>query len=350
MELKRIRARYQVTANDQDITAALAQRFLGLRLADESGTDSDTLEITLADQDPAQPVKIPPKGAELAVFIGWDADPLTPMGVFVCDEIELGGWPGTMTIRARGAIYKATPKGKTDLQSQKARSWPKGTKLGDLAAKIAKEHGMQPVVAQQLAAIVLPQFDQTEESDISFLLRVAKRYDAIVKPSGGTLVLAKRGASENASGGALPVVTITPDLVADWTYTASSREAPGTVIAYWHSTKASKKIQVQVGSGDPVKRLRHYYPTEDAATSAAQAELDRRTRAQVKFNCTVQGDPLLGADARLLLPAGLWREGVAGEWLVDRVEHVLDASGGYCCHLDAEIPQDKADEADTDEE
>lgn len=342
MELKRIKARYQVTANDADITAVIARHFLAMRITDETGISADTLEITLHDTDQAHPIKIPPKGAELRVAIGWDNDPLTPLGMFVCDEVEVGGWPSYMVIRGRAAIYEETPKGKKDLQTQKARSWPQGTKLGDMVAKIAREHGMESVVSDSLAIIALPQFDQTEESDISFLLRVARRYDAIVKPAGGKLVMTKRGDSKGAGGVALPVLTIVPEQTTTWSMTQSTKESPGTVIAYWHSTKAAKKIMVQVGGGDPIKRLRQYYPTAAAAVAAAEAEYKRRQRGQVRFTCTTQGDTGLTADSRLLLPSSGWREGVAGEWLINRVEHVLDASGGYVCSLDAEVPVERA--------
>jgi phage protein D len=348
MGLTRIKANYLVLANDLDVTAAIRDRFLGLRLSDETGFNADTLEITLADHDPLNPIKRPPKGAELQVSLGWDLDPLTPMGTYICDEIELGGWPGYMVIRARAAVNEATPKGKTDLATQKARSWPSGTTLKAMAEKIAKEHGLVAVVGTQLAAIVLPQFDQTEESDISFLLRVAKRYDAMVKPAGGFLVVQKRGTSENGQGQALPLAIIEAEDCTSFSYTESSKESPGTVIAYWHAKKAAKKTQVMVGSGEPVRRLRQFYPTEEAATAAAEAEQARRKRGQVKFACVCQGNPMLGAESPLVLPSGSWREGVAGQWLVTRVEHAVDASGGYVCSLDAELPgKDDAEGDDT---
>jgi phage protein D len=335
MELTRVRAAFQVTANDQDITRMIAERFAGLRVTDETGISADLLEITLVDHDPANPIQIPPKGAELAVSIGWEGSDLVPQGLFVCDEIELGGWPAYMVIRARAAVYETTPKGKTDMQTQKVRAWPAGTKLGDMAKKIAQEHGMAAAVSPALAGTVLPRFDQTEESDISFLLRVAKRYDAIVKPAGGKLLLTKRGASQSAEGVALPKLTIEPGQCADFTMVESSKESPGTVVAYWHSTKGAAKIEIKAGSGEPVRRLRHYYPTAAAATAAAEAELDRRRRGQHKFTARVQGDPLLSADATLVL-SGAWRPGVAGDWLISRVAHVIDAGSGYTTELEAE--------------
>ena len=83
-----------------------------------------------------------------------------------------------------------TQAGKSTLRTQKSREWAKGTKLGDMARKIAKEHGMAPAVMDTLAKIALPHIDQADESDLHFLGRVVKKYDGIVKPAAGKLVLA----------------------------------------------------------------------------------------------------------------------------------------------------------------
>lgn len=327
---------YRIVANSQDITATIAARLISLRITDESGILSDTLEIIISDSDPSDPVQLPPTGAELEVFLGYDGA-FARMGLFVADELELGGWPGHLTIRGRAAAYEKTPKGKTDLQTQKVRSWPKNTKLGDMVAKIAKEHGMDPVVSSSLKSVQLPQFDQTEESDISFLARIAKRYDAIVKPAGGKLLFTKRGESKTASGEDMPTITINAIDATDWRMTKTTREAPGTVIAYWHSTATARKNEIKVGDGDPVKRLRHFYPTAEAAKQGAQAELDKRKRAETKFNLTMPGDTMLAAEAKLK-PVG-FHPAVAAEWLVTRVVHSLEPGVGYRCEVESEIPK-----------
>lgn len=332
----KIAPQYRVTANSQDITAAIKDRLISLRLTDEMGFQSDMLEIHLADHDPANPIQKPPKGAELEVWLGYDGQ-VQRMGLFVADEIEMAGWPGTMTIRARAAAYENTPKGKTDLQTQKARSWPDKTKLGDMVAKIAKEHGMEAAVAKSLASITLPHFDQTEESDISFLVRVTKQYDAVVKPSGGKLTVAKRGESQSVSGDALPTVTLAATDCTSFRLVEATRESPGTVVAYWHSTAKGKRNEVKVGSGDPVKRLRHAYPTEDAAKAAAQGDLDKRVRGEAKLSVSMPGDPLVQAEGKLTLTG--FRDSVDGEWLIKRVEHEMDGQG-YSCHVECEKPKD----------
>lgn len=330
-----IASQFRVSANASDITAAVASRLISLRLTDDTGYQSDLLEIVLADNDPANPIQIPPKGAELEVWLGYDGD-LSRMGLFVCDEIELAGWPGTMTIRGRAAVYDKTPKGKTDLQTQKVREWPDKTKLGDMVSKIAKEHGMEPAVSKSLQSVVLPHLSQTEESDVSFLVRVTKQYDAVVKPSGGKLVVAKRGEGTSTSGDELPAVTLDASQCTSFRMTQATREAPGTVVAYWHNKKSAKRIEVKVGSGDPVKRLRHYYPTQDAAQAAAQGDLDKRTRKQATLSVSMPGNPQLMAEGKLTLTG--FRDGVDGEWLVRSVEHEL-TEGGYSCHVEGEKPK-----------
>lgn len=327
--------KFRVTANGGDITAKISERLISLRLTDEAGFQSDTLEIALADHDPQNPVAMPPTGAELEVFLGYDTAAVR-MGLFIADEIELAGWPGEMIIRARAAVYNESKRGKTDLQTQKSRSWAAGTKLGDMAAKIAKEHGMEAAVAASLKSITLPHFDQTEESDISFLARIAKRYDAIAKPSGGKIVLAKLGESKTTSGSALPTIAVDASQVSSFRMTRATRETPGTVVAYWHNKGTAKKVEVTVGSGEPVKRLRHHYPNADAAGKAAKAELDARTRAKNTLSLTMPGDPSVAAECRLML-AG-FRDGVNGEWLITRAQHDLDGSG-YRTSIEAEKPQ-----------
>jgi phage protein D len=335
MGLDRTQPKFRIVANSIDVTAVIADRLISLRLTDEAGVDSDTLEIVLADDQPDAPIEKPAKGAELEVFLGYETA-ATRMGLFVADEIEMSGWPGEMVIRSRAAPYDKSRGGKSDLQTHKSRNWADGTKLGDMVAKIAKEHGMEPAVSAGLRAITLPHFDQTEESDISFLVRIAKRYDAIAKPAGGKLVLAKRGEGKTVGGEDLPTITVTPTDEVTWRVVEASRESAGTVVAYYHAKGAAKKTEVVVGDGEPVKRLRHYYPTEDAAKRAAKAELDRSARGMSTLSLSVPGDPALCAECKLSLIG--FRAGVPVEWIVTRVVHELDAGSGYRVSIEAELP------------
>ncbi|WP_210324886.1 phage late control D family protein [Microvirga alba] len=332
--MENIKPEYRVLANQADITAMVAERLVSMRFTDEAGLESDILEIVLADHDPMAPIQVPPTGAELELFLGYDGL-AQRMGLFVCDEVEIAGWPGEMTIRARAAPFDQSKGGKSHLQTQKTRSWPKDTKLGDMAKKIAKEHGMEAAVAKSLASIKLPHIDQADESDLHFLARVAKKYDAIVKPAGGKLVLAKKGETKSVSGEQLPTVTLAPGEVSRFRVVQSKRETAGMVVAYWHATKQAKRHEVKVGQGEPVTRLKMYYPTKEMALAAARSELDRRERRKVTASLQLPGRTDLVAEGKVIL-AG-FRDGVDGEWIATRVEHGLDGNG-YSCNIELEKP------------
>lgn len=326
---------FQLLANGVDITATIRERLISIALTDATGIDSDTLEIQLASP-PARPVRRPPRGAELQLSLGYDGS-LTKMGLFVVDEVELSGWPEAISIRARGAPFDKSAAGAAHLQTQKTRTWKRETTIQAMVSKIAKEHGLQAQVSPSLASTKLPQFDQTAESDISFLVRVANRYDAMVKPGGGKLSFLKRGEQKTASGAPMARITVDAKQASSWRYVEASRDDGGTVVAFWHSKRSARRQQVTVGSGDPVKQLRQYYSTEDAAKAAAQAELDKRLRARGTFSVSVPGDPKLSAECTLV-PTGFHPD-VPSEWLVTRVSHRL-GSEGYRCELEAELPNE----------
>ena len=336
-----IKPSYWLLANSKDITATIRDRFVSLRLTDEAGLDSDMLEIALADHDPEKPIQVPPTGAELQLFLGYDGAG-NRMGLFVVDELELAGWPGEMTIRARAATFDKSKGGKTNLQTQKVRSWKAGTTLGAMVQKIAKEHGMEGVVAPSLASIKLPHIDQPDESDLNLLLRIAKKYDAVVKPAGGKLVLAKRGEFKSASGQEMPTITLVASECSRWRMVQSKRETAGKVVAYWHAVKQAKRHEISVGSGEPVRRLKQYYPTQEMALAAARSDLARRERAKVTMHITCPGRTDLAAECKVKLEG--WREGVPTEWVATRVEHNLDGQG-YVCNIELELPNSGQDEA-----
>lgn len=329
---------FQVLANGTNISAMIAERFISLSLTDETGITSDMLEIVLSNYEPC--IERPPTGAELELFLGYDGAN-ERMGMFVCDEIETSGPPREMVLRARGAIFDKTPKGKANLQSQKERSWPKGTKLGDMVAKIAKEHGMEPAVSASLKSIVLPHIDQASESDLNMLVRIGKKYDAIVKPSDGKLVLAKRGESKSVSGKSLASITLTPKDVTSWRLSQTSRESSGTVVAYYHTNKQNKRHEVKVGEGEPAQRLKQYFPEKDMAVQAAKAELAKRDRQKSTLAVSLPGRNDLTAESPLTMAGFL--DGTDADYIVTRVTHSITKDGGYSCSLEAELPNEGGD-------
>lgn len=336
-----MRPAFTVSANNQDVTAAIAQRLLSLTVTDSTGIDSDTLEIVL-DDDPTNRVQLPSTGAELRVALGYEGA-LQDVGMFVIDEVELAGWPATLTVRGRASVMVKSASGKAAFTSQKTRSWPAGTTFGALCSTVAKEHGLRLAMVDALQKIALPHIDQRHESDLNLLTRLSRQYDAIFKPAGGVLTVVRRGQSLTGAGKALPKATLNGSQVSNYSLSLNARDASGSVTAHWHAKGAAKREEVKVGSGEPVKALRHVYKDRAQALSAANAELARRQRGQKTLSLTVPGNPGLSADAQLELTD--LHPAIDGTWLIKSITHAFNPSSGYTSTLELELPGTSAGNA-----
>src|SRR5699024_6330028 len=123
---------------------------------------------------------LPPRGAELRLALGWRGQPLVERGTYIVDEVEHSGAPDALTIRARSADMRQGLPGK------RTQSWDDLT-LGDIIATIAGRHDLAAKTGQTLQGIYLEHIDQTEESDLHFLTRLAERFDAIATVKAGNL-------------------------------------------------------------------------------------------------------------------------------------------------------------------
>ena len=316
---------FTVTANDADITAVIASKYEYIKITDKVGYEADLCEISLSD-DPANPIAMPEKGAELRIGMGYDGE-VVDMGLFVVDEVEVEGPPDRMLIRARASIQVDSKKGMLSISSQKTRSWQAGKTIENVVSAVALEHGLTAQISDTLKAVVLPHFDQSDESDISFLLRLSKRYDAICKPAGGKLLFIKRGESD------FTPIEINRYQCTRWRMVSSASNSVKSVIAHWYEKKKAKKHEVIIGSGEPVRKLRHQYQDEESARAGAQAEFNRSARGENTLEITKVGDPYLSAELPLI--ASLFRDGIDGKWIIDQVDHNIDKTVGFSSEIKA---------------
>ncbi|WP_018694505.1 contractile injection system protein, VgrG/Pvc8 family [Algicola sagamiensis] len=316
---------FQITANNQDITQAIKERLLRLRLLDNTGLQSDSLAIHLDNKDYA--IQIPPTGAELKVAIGYEETSLVNKGTFIVDEVELTGPPDTLIIRAKAADMKQRFK------SQQTKSHRQKT-LKDITKQIATDHGLIPKVFNELGNIIVPGAEQTQESDLHFLTRLSKEFDAIAKPVNGYLVIAPKGQAKSQSGQPIAQTTIHKTDLIHYRMTQAERGKYKSVLAHWDNTQTGERESVKVGQADPIKTLRKTYATPTEATLAATAELKALERGELHGSLTLIGNPKLVAEGVLNI------EGVTGfvdgKYVVKRVEHEINGSG-YRCRVDVEV-------------
>lgn len=323
---------FRILANERDITATLRDRLLSLRLTDEAGFKTDDVEIALDDRDGA--IALPATGAELDVALGYRETGLIRMGLFVVDEVELSGPPSTMTIRAKAANFVGGAK-YGNLQTQKTRAW-EDTTLGDIVGAVAAEHGYQPVVAARLAGVELPYVDQTSESDLNLLIRLARTHGGVIKPMSARLCCFEEGAAERADGGAMPILTVRPGDVTSWRVSLTDRSRYRSVRARWHDRARAETVTLEVGSGEPVFEITQVHGSESAARSAAEGALSGYQRGASTVSLTLPGNTEASAERKLSLSG--FREGVDGAWVCKRVEHELSDSG-FVTRIEGGVPR-----------
>lgn len=320
---------FNIRANNNDITKVIMERFISLSLTDETGYESDVLEIVLANDDPKNRIKIPPKGAEIELDLGYE-DFIRPMGMFVFDEVRIDAWPCRVTLICRAAVFNKTKAGKENMTNQVSRSWEKGTTILGMANKIASDHNMTAKVAKEIGDIELPHFDQSDESDLNLLLRVGQKYDAVVKVAGGFITITKRGSKKSATGKDLPVMNIREEDLTAYSWRSSTRETAGTVITFYRITKKAARQEVQVGEGEPVRRIKTLYPSKEMALSVAKSALAKASRDELELSLSCIGDPRLMAEM-LATVTGIY-DVIDGDYIIKSVRHNV-GDAGYSCDL-----------------
>ena len=193
-------ADYRITLDGRDLSRLIAPRLISLSVSESRGDEADMLDLVLDDS--RGDLAIPKRGAEIKVAIGWVGDQLIDKGTFTVNEAEHSGTPDIITVRARSASMT------NEMHERREKSWH-GQTIGAIVRAIAGRHDLKPAIGDALAKILIDHIDQTHESDMSFLTRLAKRYDAVMNVKDLRLLFMPIGTGKTVSGKALGVLAIT---------------------------------------------------------------------------------------------------------------------------------------------
>jgi phage protein D len=333
---------FRVTSSGNDITQQIADRLLSIRVQDEAGQKSDTLEITLDDR--GQELPLPEQKVQLKVALGYSGagQSLQEMGTYVIDEVEITHPPATVKIRAKAMELSGKFK------EQKSRSWHDKT-VGQIVSQIAREHGLTPMVHSRYTSRKVDHIDQTAESDAHFLTRLAKLFGATSKPAEGRLVFIPTGEGISSSGRALTPATLDRSQVKDYRATIKDRGAYTHVVAKYtdKATGTEKSLEVPVpnssvggvsfleslfgiGSGGSSKGAKYQdrklYPSRAEAQEAARSKGKSLASGTVTIDLTCAGRPDIFAERPITLTG--FRDPLNSTWIIQSVTHEL-SSGGY---------------------
>lgn len=312
---------FKITADKKDVTALIAQRLVSINITDETGLISDTCEILLDNRD--EKLEIPPRGAVLEVSLGYEDKPLTKMGSYIVDDVELSSLPLQMRItgKASNTLDKNLSK---KIKAPKSKSWHGYTLVGILTA-IASNHGFKAVVDEYFKQIYISHIDQTDESDISFLTSLAKNYGAFVKLSLGRLLFFRKGISVSETGKELPTIKFSASQISDWKLRVSDMEKFGKVIAKWHNFATGKEENVFVGTNDPAYTMRYKFVSADRALEAAKAKLSEFKQGAENLTFSTIGNPSLSAENKIIFTDIKYLKNK--NWIITSVNHFLSDQG-----------------------
>ncbi|WBV22108.1 phage late control D family protein [Pantoea piersonii] len=348
---------FRLTMDGADITQKLEKRLMSLTLTDNRGFEADQLDIELDDADGQ--LQLPRRGVVLSLSLGWQGEALFPKGSYTVDEIEHSGTPDRLTLRARSADFRET------LNIKREKSWHKTT-AGEIVRDIAGRHKLRAVIGEGMAASDVDHLDQTNESDASFLMRLAKQCGAVACVKDGNLLFIRQGQGKTASGRALPVIALQRRDGDGHRFTLADRDAYTGVIASWLHTREPEKKPVAkvkrrrkstakkkepeakqgdylIGTDENVLVLSRTYANRSNAERAANMQWERLQRGAATFSIQLAKGR---ADLYTEMPvkvSGFKQQIDAGEWIITTLTHSLSADSGFTTSIELEVKIESLD-------
>lgn len=352
----------ELTIDGRRFGTQAMSRIISISLTDKRGFEADELTIELDDH--AGTIAIPKTGSKITLKLGYKETGLVEKGEYLVSEFTASGSPDRLSITARAADLAEA------LAEQVEKSWHKQT-LYQIIETIAKKHKYEYIISKDFQNQKIEHIDQTNESDASFMSRLAEQYDAIATIKNGKLLFIPAGESQTASGQPIQPTTITRASGDSHSFTYSSSNSYQAVRAYYTDKKTGQKKEVIVNKdnaypnkkttqqtktvkgktfkakkkendnqkvnteGQKIKTLRHLYATESGAWSGARGAFKKIQRGVAEFSITLAvGRPDLYPETPAVVK-GFKPEIDAEAWLITEVSHKID-SGGYTASIQFE--------------
>ncbi|EML4274565.1 phage late control D family protein [Pseudomonas aeruginosa] len=318
--------------------ALINARLVDWEHVDAAGIESDTLKLTVNIEGLEG---LPSVDGKIGLRVGYKETGLVDKGEFVVTRTTPQLFPALLLIVATAAPFKV--KDETGFKARRSASYAMTT-LGQIFRQLTTKHGFSPRVAAELDAIPIVHVDQSNETDMGFLTRLARRYDAVTKPVNDLYVLARRGQVKSLSGKPLPPVTLSvtkDNRPGDRAFIAASIDQDSRVRfkgckTTWWDGSAGKECVVEVGEA-PFKTVRQRYQDEAEAKAAAEGEHRKTKREAAKLRIDCPGNPAFGAEGLLELDDS-WPSFMRGTWSIDKVTASGSRQQSYRCTLEASYP------------
>lgn len=308
-----------LSVDNKPLNDVIVQRIISVSLTDNRAKEADQLDIVLDDHDGK--LELPKRGVKINCQLGFKGEPLTDKGDFIVDEVEWAGTPDTITIKASSANFKSA------IKAGKSQSYHRKT-LGEIALNIAKRNKLQLKISDDLAKISVAHIDQTNESDLSFIQRLAQANGAEMSIKKDTMLIFVAGQGKTASGKTMPTLIISRQTGDQYRYNEEDRNSDYTgVSADYQDKNQAKKETVTAGENSKVKKLKQNFASKAEAEQAVQAKMAEKNRKMAKFSITTAfGIPDISTEQAVTLQ-GFKPQIDNLRWIVAKATHQYSTSG-----------------------
>lgn len=322
--------------------ALLNQRLISWEHIDAAGFESDQLTLTI-DLEGLE--GLPSLGGKIGLMVGYRETEMVDKGQFKVTRLTPTLFPFRLTLVATAAPFSKDDE--TGFKQRRTASHGPTT-LGGLFRELVLRHGFSPRVAPEVSLIKIDHVDQSNETDMGFLTRLAKKYNVIAKPYDDVYVLARPGQTKSLSGKILPNVTLSVtsnNRPGDHAFISATLEESAR-----EQAKGCKTCFVDAATGvlrwietglAPFKTIRQKQPNEAQANAVGEGEVRKMLRHKYKVKITCPGNPRLAAEGLVLLD-DTWPDFMRGRWSIDKVTASGNRENSYRCLIDATCLDPKA--------
>jgi uncharacterized protein len=293
----------RLTYNGVPLWDAISSQVISLTWTDNIEGEADEIELTVENSSGRWFEEWSPQhGDRVEGAVGYLGDELVDIGTFFVDSPSASGGRQGDTFSTRG---QSVPPSK-GLRTKKTKAHEK-QKLGDIAKKVASEHGM--VVVGTPPEVAFERITQRRETDLAFLKRLAEDYGAFFAVKGNQVVFTPRA----DVFGRPTIRTLRKGEREIISYQLSYEGAKTVSKAKASYYDGNKKKNIEVEVEDKAVRNGNTLRTDDRvedegqAKKLAKSKLDKANMKQWKGSLTIVGDPTLVAGQTIALEGyGRW--------------------------------------------
>lgn len=320
------RAGVKVEYDGTDISESINAFITSFSISEELSGKADSAEISMQDRPELWIGDwLPERGATMQVTLtvaDWEESEDTrelPLGKFELDEIENSGPPNTAKLK-----MVSIPNNAEIRSVEKTRSWEK-TQLSAIAKDIADGAGLE-LYYDADDDPVLERAEQTEQTDLSFLLKLCKDAGLALKVSDEKIIIFDVQKYEQQE----PVKYFTKGSSAIMSYTARTTIHDVYKACHVKSQHKKKEELIEYTYEDPNKKEGMTLQVNEKVENVVEAEklakkrLREKNQDEVQVSITTVGDFALMASNTVELHGFHVYD---GKYIIIKSRHEISGSG-----------------------